>query len=193
MSIVLFTAGATLTPGPTNTLVMSSASQFGIKRSMPVFLGSVLGFPSLLFAAGLGLDAVLKAFPQVFLFLKFIGAGYICVLAWRIANIGELASEKQVDKPLTFLHGVAFHWVNPKSWIVGLSAISSFSIPALSQLMNTSLISLVFVSVALPCVGIWMVAGSALRRILNTRERVLWFNRVLAVLLVVSVLNALVS
>jgi threonine/homoserine/homoserine lactone efflux protein len=188
--VILFAISATLTPGPNNALVMGSAFNFGVLRSLPLLFGMCLGFPALLLTVSAGLDVVLQYVPDFLLYLRVIGSAYLLYLAYKIFNISSLGEVTEVDAPLGFLHGAAFQWVNPKSWIVAISAVSSFSFLSESQLVNGLILSAVFVVISLPCVGTWMIAGGSIRRILNTPTRIAWFNRIMALLLVGSVIQA---
>lgn len=190
LPVILFAISATLTPGPNNALVMGSAFNFGVLRSVPLLLGMCLGFPALLLTVSAGLDAVLHYAPDFLMYLRIIGSAYLLYLAYKIFNISSLGEITDVDAPLGFLHGAAFQWVNPKSWIVAISAVSSFSFLSESQLVNGLILSAVFVVISLPCVGTWMVAGGSIRGILNTPTRIAWFNRIMALLLVGSVIQA---
>ena len=170
--VILFAISATLTPGPNNALVMGSAFNFGVLRSVPLLLGMCLGFPALLLTVSAGLDVVLQYVPNFLLFLRVIGSAYLLYLAYKIFNISSLGEVTEVDAPPGFLHGAAFQWVNPKSWIVAISAVSSFSFLSDSQLVNGLILSAVFVLISLPCVGTWMIAGGSIRGILNTPTRI---------------------
>lgn len=187
LPVILFAISATLTPGPNNALVMGSAFNFGVLRSVPLLLGMCLGFPALLLTVSAGLDVVLHYVPDFLMYLRVIGSAYLFYLAYKIFNISSLGEVNEVDKPLGFLHGAAFQWVNPKSWIVAISAVSSFSFLSESQLVSGLILSAVFVVISLPCVGTWMIAGGSIRGILNTPTRIAWFNRSMALLLVGSV------
>lgn len=188
--VILFAISATLTPGPNNALVMGSAFNFGVLRSVPLLLGMCLGFPALLLTVSAGLDVVLQYVPDFLLYLRVIGSAYLLYLAYKIFNISSLGEVTEVDAPLGFLHGAAFQWVNPKSWIVAISAVSSFSFLSDSPLVNGLILSAVFVVISLPCVGTWMIAGGSIRGILNTPTRIAWFNRFMSLLLVGSVIQA---
>ena len=188
--VILFAISATLTPGPNNALVMGSAFNFGVLRSLPLLFGMCLGFPALLLTVSAGLGVVLQYVPDFLLYLRVIGSAYLLYLAYKIFNISSLGEVTEVDAPLGFVHGAAFQWVNPKSWIVAISAVSSFSFLSDSQLVNGLILSAVFVVISLPCVGTWMIAGGSIRGILNTPTRIAWFNRIMALLLVGSVIQA---
>lgn len=91
-----------------------------------------------------GLDVVLNYVPDFLVYLRVIGSAYLLYLAYRIFNISSLGEVAEVDAPLGFLHGAAFQWVNPKSWIVAISAVSSFSFLSDSQVVNGLVLSAVF-------------------------------------------------
>jgi threonine/homoserine/homoserine lactone efflux protein len=55
--------------------------------------GIAAGFASLLFGVGLGLGAVLKAYPALDLALKIAGGAYLLYLAWKIAMSRSLSSK----------------------------------------------------------------------------------------------------
>lgn len=190
LTVILFAIVATLTPGPNNALIMGSSVNFGIYRSVPLLLGMCLGFPALILFSGFVIGAILRYVPSFYLYLKIIGSLYLLYLAYKIFKVRELVMGTRVQSPLGFFHGAAFQWVNPKSWIVAISAMSSYSIFSDRTIVNAAILSAVFICVSICCVGSWMVAGEAIRRLLNTEERIVWFNRVMAILLVFSVFQA---
>ena len=55
LAILLFTATASITPGPNNIMIMASGVNFGVRPSLPHVLGICLGFPVMVIALGLGL------------------------------------------------------------------------------------------------------------------------------------------
>ena len=52
-AVILFAITTYATPGPNNTMIMTSGLNYGIQRSMPHYLGIVLGFPTMVIAVGL--------------------------------------------------------------------------------------------------------------------------------------------
>ena len=74
------------TPGPNNTMLMSSGLNFGFRRGLPHLWGVSLGFAVMVLAVGLGLGAVFQTFPALYTVLKYVGAAYLLYLAWQIAT-----------------------------------------------------------------------------------------------------------
>ena len=151
LPLTVFSVASTVTPGPNNVMLTASGSAFGFRRSVPHMLGITVGFPLMLFTVGLGLGEIFTRYTQIHLALKYVGAAYLLYLAWRIAQSGQSdGGEADGRRPLTFLEAAAFQWVNPKAWIMAVSAIPAFTTPGGSYYAELSVISLVFAAVCVP-------------------------------------------
>ena len=172
-----------VTPGPSTLMLLASGANFGFSRTVPQILGITLGFKSLLLGVGLGLGAVLTAFPALGAALRISGAAYLLYLAWRIAMSRALASEpRMAGRPLTFLQSAAFQWINPKAWVVALSTMAVYASPD-APFLSVALISVLFSIVNLPTVAVWAGFGVALRAFLADPTRLKWFNLGMGLLL----------
>src|SRR5690606_13149557 len=172
-----------ITPGPNNFMLLSSGVNFGFVRSIPHMLGIGIGFVVLLLAVGFGLGAVLTTFPVLHTALKIVGGAYLLYLAWKIAMSRSVESGGDgTAQPMTFLQAAAFQWVNPKAWVMAVTAMAVFSNPA-NPFLSVVLISAVFGIINLPCVSSWAGFGMALRGFLSDPARLKWFNIAMGVLL----------
>jgi threonine/homoserine/homoserine lactone efflux protein len=190
-AVASFVVGATLTPGPSNALVMGSSFNFGVAKSLPLLFGTVLGFPLLIIAFGAGFGVLLGYFPNFKFYLKLIGSCYLLYLAFKLWNVNGLNTNNSLKRPLGFFEGAAFQWVNPKSWINAFGAVSSFSFLHEDQFINSLLLSAIFIAVSFPCVCVWLFAGEKISQFLKTEKHILTFNRTMASLLVFAVFQAL--
>ena len=75
LALIVFAFVTSITPGPNNLMLLASGVNFGFVRTVPHMFGIAGGFATLLFGVGLGLGAVLKAYPALDLALKFAGGG----------------------------------------------------------------------------------------------------------------------
>jgi len=173
-----------ITPGPNNAMLLASGANFGFWRTLPHIAGINLGFGAMVLAVGLGAGAIFTIYPVLYLILKIVGAAYLAYLAWLIATATSIEGSGQSGKPMTFLGAAAFQWVNPKAWIMVVGAISTYLSPAGSW-MQVALLTTIYVLVNLPCIIVWAGFGQIVRRLLTDRALV-WFNRAMALLLVVS-------
>ncbi|MBW0003466.1 MAG: LysE family translocator [Hyphomicrobiales bacterium] len=202
MSPAILSAAATfgfvtsITPGPNNMMLLASGLNFGVRRTLPHMFGISTGYVVLMLAAGFGMGELLRDLPGAFVALKIIGGLYMLWLAWQIARAappseevaeGETpsAASSSKNRPMSFLGAVAFQWVNPKAWVIVVTAVATYVAP------NNLVRDLVIVTgvcglINVPSVGVWALFGASLRRLLRDpiwRRR---FNVTMALLLVAS-------
>lgn len=180
------------TPGPNNTMLMISGANWGFRPSLPHVLGITIGFPVMVFAVGMGLGGVFEAYPLLHDILKYVAFAYLLYLAWKLANAGRHdASGARVGKPMSFIAAALFQWVNPKAWIMAVGALALY-VPAGSDVLHAVLLlALAFAVCALPSASVWCLFGTAIARLLDSDRRVMIFNIVMAILLVVSMVPTL--
>ncbi|MBB3308976.1 threonine/homoserine/homoserine lactone efflux protein [Rhizobium sp. BK196] len=185
LALLLFAFTTSITPGPNNMMLFASGVNFGFRRTIPHMLGIGAGFLSLLLGVGLGLGAMLHTVPAVYIALKFTGGAYLVWIAWKIATSRSLSEGKSGVKPMSFLGAAAFQWVNPKAWVMAVTAMATYTNPQL-YMISVLLVGLAFAAVNVPSVSTWAGFGSALREWLSDPARLKWFNITMAVLLVLS-------
>lgn len=185
LALVLFAFTTSITPGPNNMMLFASGVNFGFARTIPHMLGIGAGFLSLLIAVGLGLGALLHSVPVVYTALKFAGGAYLLWVAWKIGTSRSLSDGKTGAQPMTFLGAAAFQWVNPKAWVMAVTAMATYTNPDY-YLPTVMLVGLAFAAVNVPSVSTWAGFGSALREWLSVPVRLKWFNITMALLLVAS-------
>jgi threonine/homoserine/homoserine lactone efflux protein len=191
-ALLLFAFVTSITPGPNNLMLMASGVNFGFARTVPHMLGIGAGFLSLLLGVGFGLGAVLAAWPPLHMALKAAGGVYLLYLAWRIAMARTMAPAGASDaqgegraRPMSFLEAAAFQWVNPKAWVMAVTAMAVYASPQ-SPFVSVVVVAAAFALVNLPCVSSWAGFGVALRGFLADPVRLKWFNIAMGLLLVAS-------
>jgi threonine/homoserine/homoserine lactone efflux protein len=185
LALVLFAFTTSITPGPNNMMLFASGVNFGFRRTVPHMLGIGAGFFSLLLGVGLGLGALLRTVPALYTALKFAGGIYLVWIAWKIATSRALSGGKDSVKPMSFFVAAAFQWVNPKAWVMAVTAMATYTNPDL-YLASVLIVGLAFAAVNIPSVSTWAGFGSALSEWLSDPVRLKWFNVTMAVLLVLS-------
>lgn len=185
LALVLFAFATSITPGPNNMMLFASGVNFGFRRTVPHMLGIGAGFLSLLIGVGMGLGAVLHAYPPAFIALKVAGGLYLLWIAWKIGSSRSMGEGEAKARPMTFLGAAAFQWVNPKAWVMAVTAMAVYPNPE-QYALTVAMVALVFAAVNVPSVSTWAGFGSALREWLAVPVRLKWFNITMAVLLVLS-------
>ena len=188
LAIILFAIATCVTPGPNNTMIMTSGLNYGIQRSLPHYLGIILGFPAMVIAVGLGLASLFEQYAVLHLMLKVAGASYLSFLAWKIASAPVSDLSVTEGKPFTFLQAAAFQWVNPKAWVLAVGATATYTVAGSDYGLQVLVIAIIFLTFGAPCIMLWLWFGASLKRLLQKPETVKYFNYAMATLLVLSLL-----
>ncbi|MCV3240999.1 LysE family translocator [Mesorhizobium sp. ZC-5] len=183
LALLVYAFVTSITPGPNNFMLLASGVNFGFARTIPHMLGIGSGFLTLLMGVGFGLGAVLTAFPALHTGLKIAGGAYLLYLAWKIGTSRSLGKDGEAKaRPMTFLEAAAFQWVNPKAWVMAITAMAVYTNPE-RPFLSVLLISVAFAVVNVPSVSSWAGFGMALRGFLADPARLKWFNIAMGVLL----------
>ena len=174
-----------ITPGPNNVMLTASGANFGFRRTVPHILGIVFGFSVVLLAVCAGLDALFTRWPNLQTALRWAGALYLVYLGWRILRSGE-AGTGHSPKPLTLVEAAAFQFLNPKAWVMTLTAAAMFLPRELGFLTACTYMVAVMAIVNLPCITIWALFGSSLRGYLARPSGRVAFNVAMAGALAVT-------
>ncbi|MBB3897585.1 LysE family translocator [Roseococcus suduntuyensis] len=189
LALIAFAIATSATPGPNTLMVSAAAARSGLRAVVPHMLGITLGFPAMLVAIAAGLGWPFQRFPWLHPALQMVGAAWLVWLAWKIAQAPP-PDGRPAAPPLGFWGAAAFQWVNPKAWMIALAAVPAFTRPEAPLLPQALGMAAVFALVSLPCLLIWAGVGLGARRFLATPARLRTFNRVMAVLLVLSLVPA---
>ncbi|KAA1178871.1 LysE family translocator [Rhizobium tropici] len=185
LALLLFAFTTSITPGPNNMMLFASGVNFGFRRTIPHMFGIGVGFFSLLLGVGLGLGALLLTVPVLYTALKFAGGAYLVWIAWKIGTSRSITESEGSAQPMSFMSAAAFQWVNPKAWVMAVTAMATYTNEQL-YLFTVLLVGLAFAAVNVPSVSTWAGFGSVLRDWLSDPVRLKWFNITMAILLVLS-------
>jgi threonine/homoserine/homoserine lactone efflux protein len=154
-------------------------------------LGISSGHLVMLLAIAAGLDQLFQLFPLGYQIMKGVGFCYLLYLAWRIAfSTTPLKRGETKGKPLGFMGAALFQWVNPKALLMAITYFSNY-MPV--DASNTFIFAtcLMFTVINLPCLGLWVLLGTQLERVLSQPRQRQIFNLVMALLLVLSMVPVL--
>lgn len=189
LPLIIFCFSTSITPGPNNLIMLMSGVRFGIRRSLPNYLGISFGFIFMIFLMGVGFGKIFNHFAYIHVVLKYAGALYMLYLAYKtiIASpyLHEIKSNN--NKPISFIEATLFQWVNPKAWMMSVGVIATF--------MNTNemiypqliIIITIYTLAMIPSVGLWLVGGASLSRYLHNPNHMRKFNYVTGGLLAMSI------
>ncbi|MCG6576926.1 LysE family translocator [Pseudomonas sp. AF32] len=189
LPFALFAFVASITPGPTNILVLSHSSRFGLPTTVPIILGACAAAALLVLLVGTGLGDVLTRHGTIQAVLSWAGIAWLSWMAWQIfsAPAQAIDPEQPVEGPRLGLAGAAaLQLVNPKTWMMALAVVSVFAGSEIERTARVLWLSLAFFVISIPCMTVWAYLGLGAARFCRSAEAMGRFNRVMAVLLLVS-------
>lgn len=192
IGIAGFLLVAAVTPGPNNLVVMRKASLAGLYTTLPAIAAVVAGGIALLALVMAGVGMLYMAWPALPLLITVAGCAY---LAWLgldlVARTFITHATDAPAQPSALPDSVAglfaFQFLNPKGWIMLLTAASAAT--AMPTDGNAFLrLAGLFVLVSVPGLLAWSGFGSLMTRQLRRPGARRWFDRLTGGLLLASAL-----
>jgi threonine/homoserine/homoserine lactone efflux protein len=166
IAVTVLLAVAAITPGPNNLVVLRTAGRCGLRGALPAIGGIVAGGLLVLALAMLGAGTLFAAYPSSQRWIGIAGALY---LAWLggLLFVGGLRPAPVDGQPATralpsgVLGLIGFQFLNPKSWVMVLTALAT--VHAIEPHGDLALV-LLFVLIPTPCLLLWASLGAVLAR-----------------------------
>ena len=156
------------TPGPNNVMLTASGANFGYRRSIPHFLGVGIGLMSMVLLLASGLGVLFQTYPVIQEGMKWLGSVYLLYLAWKIATAEPTTKKGQGrNKPMSLVQAALFQYLNPKAWMMMITAIGSFSLQGGDYWWSILGIALIFWVTQLHTSSIWVGFGTLIGRWLS--------------------------
>ena len=192
-ALLLFCTAMSFSPGPNTTLSTALAANLGLKRALKFCLAVPAGWTLLMLASGLGMGALITGVPALRWAVTLMGVAYMLWLAFKLSRAGQLTEVDSARLNVTFWQGVGLQFVNIKAWMLALTLSAGWVVNAAGQPSTNpgerlAIICLVMMVFAFTSNFAYALIGSLLRQWLAQGSRLLWFNRLLALVLVVTAL-----
>ena len=183
--LVLATA-MSFSPGPNTTLSTALAANGGLRHAMPFVVAVPAGWSLLLALCAAGVGALVVAVPALRWGIKALGVGYLLWLAWRLANSATLGQAADDKLQIGFVQGVALQFLNIKAWLLALTLVAGWIAGQPNALHRFAIVAPVMLFYAFTSNFTYAAMGALLRHWLAQGTRLLWFNRCMAAILVLT-------
>ncbi|WP_228723324.1 LysE family translocator [Desulfosediminicola flagellatus] len=179
------------TPGMCMTLSLTLGMTIGVRRTMWMMLGELVGVALVSIAAVIGVAAVMLNYPFIYIGLKFGGGAYLTFLGiqlWR--SLGKMALQQvggevvEVSRFTLILQGFVTAIANPKGWAFMISLLPPFIDSDLPLKPQLSLLVLIILVIEFACLLLYAGGGKTLRRFLKQSGNVRMMNRVAGTLMI---------
>lgn len=179
--IAILVTVAAASPGPNNLIIMNSAAKSGLARTLPNMAGVVIGTMALLVGIIAGLGRVSAEFPGARLAIVLTGCIYLAWLGLRLAVSSVNRHDGPAETceralPSGFTRLFVLQFLNPKSWVVMITAVAAagtrIDVPGYAVKFIV-----LFALIPITCLFIWSSIGIAIRMRLTRPGAGEWLNR----------------
>ncbi|MCL1143096.1 LysE family translocator [Shewanella gaetbuli] len=172
-----------ITPGMCMTLAMTLGMSIGVKRTLWMMLGELVGVAIVAVAAVLGVASVMLNYPQIFQGLKWLGGLYLIYIGinmWRAkGKMAQIDGQAINTRRLSLMsQGFITAIANPKGWAFMISLLPPFITvdkPVAPQLLV--LLAVIMVTESLSMLA-YASGGKSLRIFLSKGDNIRWMNRI---------------
>lgn len=155
-----YTVPMVFSPGPGNTVLATAGGRFGIRGSLPFWLGFEVANVALCLLYGLGLGRVLQDLPALHQTLRWCSVAYLLYLAWGFFRASASPDgEEEAPAKIGFTEGILAVALNPKIHSMVLVMFSHFLDPSRAMLTQTALLTAAFLVVCVVCHFPWLYGG----------------------------------
>jgi threonine/homoserine/homoserine lactone efflux protein len=197
-ALLLLTTAVSFTPGPNTTLSTALAANGGLRRALGFVLAVPVGWGLLLCLCAGGLGALVLAVPMLRSGISVLGVAYLLWLAYQLMGLrfdrrsltwsSVPAQWRSTRAPLQmrFWQGVLLQFLNIKAWMLALSVVAGWVAGRPDALSRFALVLPLLLLFGLASNLSYALLGSLLRGWLAQGGRLLWFNRCMAGVLVLT-------
>jgi threonine/homoserine/homoserine lactone efflux protein len=170
LAITIFYFIMYATPGPNNSILTASGIKFGFIRTIPNIFGIPTGHGIQLSLVCFGLGSLFVQFPILLDILKYIGAIYLLYLAWKMFGSINITSVEDKSSPLKYYEAILFQFVNPKAWVICITAVSLFFPKDENIIIGTIFMVIMSTIINIPSISLWAFGGSMIRNYLRNDQ-----------------------
>jgi RhtB (resistance to homoserine/threonine) family protein len=177
-----------LTPGPDVLYIVSNSLRSGVRAGVVAGLGITAGCFVHVFAAALGVSALLATSAHAFAVLKWAGAAYLLWIGVKLllsraparaTDLQALAQQQPASLRSVFLGGFWTNVLNPKVAIFFLAFVPQFIAPeAGNKALAFILLGLLFNVNSIPVNSGWALAAGWMARRDAVQRGMHWLDRI---------------
>lgn len=182
LQYLIFMFSTVSTPGPNNIMCMTSGTNVGVKKSLPLMLGIWLGISIVTITIALFCNVLEQWVSEYKLYIMIVGAAYILYLAFKTATRPDMQDDN-LYVSRGFGRGVLLQFINPKLFMFAILSMETYILPYYSgQIFSLVLFALFQSFIGFVFVLLYSLGGTVFKVIFGKYRRVT--NIVMALALV---------
>lgn len=185
-ALLALATAMSFSPGPNTTLSTALAANRGLRHAMRFVCAVPVGWSALLLLCAAGIGALVVTVPAIKWGIQAVGVAYLLWLAFKLSGSATLARADDSRLDVGFWQGAALQFVNIKAWLLALSIVAGWIAGRDDAIGRLAVVVPVMVFFAFSSNLLYASVGALLRDWLAQGRRLLWFNRTMALVLVLT-------
>ncbi|WP_211254266.1 LysE family translocator [Enterovibrio calviensis] len=179
-----------VTPGMCMTFAMTLGMSIGVRKSLHMMWGELIGVGLVSLASVVGVAAIMLNYPSLFSVLKYLGGAYLFYLGVQMwLSKGKMAIPDDLSvstntSPLSLaMQGFVTAIANPKGWAFMVSLLPPFINPQLAMPPQLAVLIGIILMTEFGCLLLYASGGRTLRHFLQKSGNVRLMNRIAGTLM----------
>jgi len=165
------------------TLAMTLGMSVGVRRTMYMMIGELIGVAIVAISAVVGVASIMLKYPSIFTVFKYIGGAYLIYLGYQMwMSKGKMAldanKQSDVNRKTLFSQGLITAISNPKGWGFMVALLPPFINTELAIAPQMFVLLSVIIMSEFVCMMIYATGGKTLKALLNQDDNVKLMNRI---------------
>ncbi|MED4554924.1 LysE family translocator [Lysinibacillus capsici] len=169
-SFLMYCFIITVTPGPTNIVILSTTQNYGMKRGLHFSYGSTIAFFILLVLSAFLNTLFSTWIPNVLFIMQVVGTAYMIYLAYQIYNMDT--TDASENKAGNFSSGFLMQFLNPKVVLFTMTVIPSFVLPYYNSTVALSLSVVAITIIGFIAFLLWVLFGAIFKQFLQNHKKI---------------------
>lgn len=151
LPFLLFAFVASITPGPTNILILTNSQHYGVKATLPALVSACAAASAIVLISGAGAGEMLRQYPLVRQVMSWAGVLWLSWMSWQLfcAPAANLSGDNYTR--FTARAAALLQIINPKTWMMALAVVSLFAPAGEGALREIALMALWFLLISVAC------------------------------------------
>lgn len=175
LTLVLFSLGLVLVPGPNVALIIANAMRYGTKYGLYTVAGTTCGIALQLIFVVIGIGALLEMTANILSWVKWAGVLYMLYLGIKTwaTSPGDLSmiTARKAPALSIFWQGLGIALLNPKTLIFNAAFLPQFVGPGGSYAVQLAIVATIFLTTVTVGDSIWALFAGALRPVMLKFQR----------------------
>ena len=121
----------------------------------------------------IGISKIMIIFGIILTTILYWASSNVCRYNFAIekkSNILNIISNEEKSRPLKYYEAILFQFVNPKAWVICITAVSLFYPEKENLIIGTIFMVIMSTIINIPSISIWAFGGSVIRHYLTNNK-----------------------